>query len=110
MKRDYLGELEELVLLAILKIGSDAYGVPISEVLEEADRKISVGALYATLDRLERKGFVRSWEGEPTPQRGGKAKRFFKVDGAGISALKRTQASRNKLMTEPDPMWSMGRA
>src|SRR6478672_7417938 len=106
MKADnYLGELEELVLLAILKVGSNAYGVPIKETLEEAGRKISVGALYATLDRLEQKGFVKSSQGAPTPERGGKAKRFFNVEGAGMSALRRTQASRKKLMPETGLAW-----
>ena len=111
MKADnYLGELEELVLLAILKVGSNAYGVPIKDALEEAGRRISVGALYATLDRLERKGFLKSRQGEATPERGGKAKRFFEVEGAGVSALERNDESRNKLILGTGSVWRQRRA
>lgn len=92
-----LGDFEEVVLLAILALGENAYGVPIRARLEEAGRKTSVGALYVTFDRLETKGLVESWEGEATPQRGGRAKKYFRVTGAGQDALGATEATRMKL-------------
>ena len=75
-----LGEFEELVLLAIIKLQDNAYGTTIRETLESAERPTSIGALYATLDRLENKGFVSSFQGDPTQERGGRAKRFFSVE------------------------------
>jgi PadR family transcriptional regulator PadR len=102
-KSAYLGELEELVLLAILKVHPNAYGIPIQDALEEAGRKLSVGALYATLDRLQRKGFISSWQGDPTPERGGRAKRYYEVEGAGTAAIKQAESNRRKLMDQPEP-------
>lgn len=93
----HLGDFEEVVLLAILALGENAYGVPIRSRLEDAGRKTSVGALYVTFDRLETKGLVESWEGEATPQRGGRAKKYFRVTGAGHDALCQTEATRMKL-------------
>jgi PadR family transcriptional regulator, regulatory protein PadR len=99
--KDNIGEFEELVLLAILKLGSSAYGVSISDTLEEADRAVSIGALYTTLSRLEEKGLISSWVGEPTRERGGRAKKFFKVEATGERALREAEASRRKLSPEP---------
>jgi PadR family transcriptional regulator PadR len=93
----HLGDFEEVVLLAILALGENAYGVPIRARLEDAGRKTSVGALYVTFDRLETKGLVESWEGEATPQRGGRAKKYFRVTGAGQDALRQTEATRVQL-------------
>jgi DNA-binding PadR family transcriptional regulator len=96
--KNYLGQLEELVLLATLRLDGDGYGASIQELIaEEAGRDISLGALYATLDRLERKGFVSTRQGEPTPERGGRAKRYFKVEAAGKTALLETETSRRSL-------------
>lgn len=92
-----LGDFEEVVLLAIAGLSDNAYGVPIRARLEDAGRKTSVGALYVTLDRLETKGLIESWEGEATPQRGGRAKKYFRVTGAGHDALRQTEATRMKL-------------
>lgn len=92
------GPFEELVLLAVLALGDNAYGVTIRDEVEaRTGRKSSYGAIYATLDRLERKGFLSSRRGEPTPERGGKAKRFFTIDGAGISALENLERERAAL-------------
>ncbi len=94
-----LGSFEEFVLFATLRLGENAYGVKIRQTVEEATgRSVSIGAIYATLDRLERKGFVSSWQGEATPERGGRAKRYFRVEGAGVQALNDTLAARNRLM------------
>lgn len=83
-----LGEFEELTLLAVLRLGEEAYGARIQEELEDrAGRAASVSAIYITLTRLEGKGMVTSWLGEPTGVRGGKARRFFKVEPEGVSAL-----------------------
>ena len=79
-----MGEFEQIVLLAILRVGEDAYGVTIRAEIELCTgRDPAPGALYTTLDRLEDKGFVTSRLGDPTPQRGGRAKRFFTVTPAG---------------------------
>jgi DNA-binding PadR family transcriptional regulator len=86
--RQFLGEFEELVLLAIMKLGKNAYGVSISEAIEEVTgKRVSIGALYTTLQRLEEKGFISSTMGEATPERGGRAKRYFSIEIAGRQAL-----------------------
>jgi DNA-binding PadR family transcriptional regulator len=88
-KGSHLGEFEQHVLAALLRLRNDAYGVTIRrELAERTGRDVTIGAVYATLDRLERKGFVSSRGGEPTPERGGRAKRYFKIEGPGIRALK----------------------
>jgi DNA-binding PadR family transcriptional regulator len=95
----YLGEFEQIVLLAVLRLGEKAYGVPIrAEIETRAGRKVTVGALYATLDRLEGKGLLHSWFADPTAQRGGRSKRYFKLLPAGVEAL-----SGSKIMFER--MW-----
>src|SRR5947207_15365975 len=79
-KRDYLGQFELMVLLAILQAGEDAYGVPIARQIEETTGKeVALGSIYAALERLEEKGLVTSSMGDPTPERGGRAKRYFRV-------------------------------
>jgi len=80
-----LGEFEYLLLTAAARLGDDAYGAAIRQEIEKATgRRCSIGALYTTLDRLEQKGFVKTWMGESTPQRGGRAKRMIKVTGKGV--------------------------
>lgn len=94
-----LGEFEQIVLLAILRLGDGAYGVSIrSEIMKRTDRAPSPGALYLTLDRLEEKGFVASRLGDPTPQRGGRAKRYFSVAKAGAEAVLRAQRAYRSLL------------
>jgi PadR family transcriptional regulator PadR len=96
---NYIGEFEELVLLAILSQGDNAYGVTIRQALEEATtRSITIGSLYTTLSRLEDKGLVQSWVGEPTAERGGRAKKHYKVKGPAQSLLKEAQSARQRLM------------
>jgi DNA-binding PadR family transcriptional regulator len=90
-KGDYLGEFEQLILAALIRLGNDAYGVTIhDELVERAGRDVSFGAIYATLDRLEQKGFVSSRRGDPTPERGGRAKRFFRIEAPGLRALEQS--------------------
>jgi len=92
----YLGELEQIVLLAVLRLGDEAYAVPILEQIEQqTGRKVARGALYTALDRLETKGCLRSRLGEPLRERGGRARRYFTVTPAAVRALK---ASRLALL------------
>ena len=88
--RDYLGEFEHIVVLALLRLGDRAYGRPCGRRSIPHEREVSIGAVYATLDRLETKGYVRSRLGEPTPERGGRSKRFFRVTAKGLAAVNRT--------------------
>ena len=90
--RSYLGEFELMILLAVIRLGDDAYGVPISkELLERTGRDVALGSVYAALERLERKELVSSTLGDPTPARGGRAKRYFRVTSKGISEAKMTK-------------------
>ena len=95
--KSHLGDFEELVLLAILRLGDNAYGVSILDALEDAGRPASIGQLHTTLDRMREKGFVSSRMGDPTPERGGRAKRFYKVEGAGMIALEEAQRVRSHI-------------
>ena len=95
---EYLGELEHIVLLAIARLGEASYGVPIrGEIEKGAQRRVSVGALYATLDRLEAKGYLESWFSEATPQRGGRSKRYFRLLPAGVQALERSKTMLDRM-------------
>lgn len=98
MRSLHLGEFEQIVLLAVLRLGDGAYGVPIQREIEKrAGRRVSVGALYATLDRLEAKGLLHSWFADPTPQRGGRSKRYFKLLPAGVAALTESKAALDRM-------------
>jgi PadR family transcriptional regulator PadR len=99
MAQASLGDFEQIVLLAILRAGEDAYGVTIrAEIASCTGRDPAPGALYTTLDRLEEKGLVSSRLGDPTPQRGGRAKRFFTVTASGTEAIARTQQAYRQLL------------
>ena len=94
-----LGEFEQVVLLAVLRLGDSAYAVTIRrEIAARTDRDPSPGALYTTLDRLEEKGLLTSRLGDPTPRRGGRAKRYFKVSAKGVRAVARVQRSYRRLL------------
>jgi DNA-binding PadR family transcriptional regulator len=95
--RQLLGEVEQLVLLVILRLGEGAYAVPIREELHRNGVDLSRGSVYVTLDRLERKGYVRSWFDDPTPEPGGKARRCFKIERDGINALRVSQKLLSRL-------------
>jgi DNA-binding PadR family transcriptional regulator len=95
---DSLGEFEQSVLLAIVHVKDDAYGVTIRREIESrTGRSIAVGALYTALDRLERKGYVRSVASDPTPQRGGRSKRYFTLLPAGAAALERSREMMQRM-------------
>ena len=90
--REHLGEFEQIVLLAVLRLGEKAYGVPVRQEIEKRTRRsLTVGALYRTLDRLEEKGYVVSWFSDPVPERGGRSKRYFRVEPLGVRALRQSR-------------------
>jgi len=96
----YLGEFEQVIMLAVARLADRAYGMAIvEELLRRTGQEPSVGSVYAALDRLERQGLVASGMGEPTPERGGRAKRYFHLEPAGARALAH---ARNVL----DTMWA----
>jgi len=85
-----LGEFEQVLLFAVLRLGDDAYGTTIRrEIAERTGQELSPGAVYTALDRLETRGLVASWFGDPTHERGGKRKRHYRVEAAGALALSR---------------------
>jgi DNA-binding PadR family transcriptional regulator len=87
----HLGEFEQFVLLALVRLGDGAYGATLRRDIEtRAGRRLSISAVYTTLERLEQKGLVRSWIGEPTPQRGGRRKKHFALEPSGATALRRS--------------------
>jgi len=101
--RDYLGEFEHIVVLALLRLGDRAYGVTVRQEIEaRTSREVSIGAIYATLDRLEAKGYVKSRLGDPTPERGGRSKRFFRVSAKGVKAVNRTHRALQSMTSGLD--------
>jgi DNA-binding PadR family transcriptional regulator len=101
MQRSLLTDFELMILLAVLRVGDEAYGVPIAREIEQTGgRRVVLAAVYAALDRLERNGLVRSGLGQATPQRGGRAKRYFEVTSEGLRAVKATQRALVALWTD----------
>jgi DNA-binding PadR family transcriptional regulator len=98
VKAEYLGEFEELTLLAVRALGEPVYGVPVQQYVERAaGRAVSMGAIYATVTRLEAKGFLRSLRGEPTATRGGKRKKLYQATPAGLRVAQDTRRVRDRL-------------
>jgi PadR family transcriptional regulator, regulatory protein PadR len=98
MKGERIGEFEELVLLAVWALGEPVYGVPVQQYIEKATgRAVSMGAIYAGLERIESKGLVRSEAGEVTRQRGGKRKRLFTITPTGRRTLQELRSVRERL-------------
>jgi DNA-binding PadR family transcriptional regulator len=103
---EHLGEFEQFVLLALVRLGEGAYGLSVrKELAERAGRDVAIGAVYATLDRLERKGLVVSELGAPTAERGGRAKRHFRLTGEGAKALKQSQKAMARMLEGLPPKW-----
>jgi PadR family transcriptional regulator, regulatory protein PadR len=97
--RDSLGEFEHIIVLALIRLHDRAYGVSVRQEIEfRTKREVSIGAVYATLDRLEAKGYVKSHRGDPTPERGGRSKRFFRVTARGMAAVNRTHRALQKMV------------
>jgi PadR family transcriptional regulator PadR len=104
MTREALGEFEQLVLLAILHLGDDVYGVPIVDEIERrTGRQVAQAAVYITLRRLEQKGLLSSWMSEPTAERGGKARRCVKVTRAGTTLLRECRQTIDRMWQGLDP-------
>ncbi len=98
MSREAIGNFELMVILAVIRLGDEAYGVPISKLIEESTgREVLAASVYAALERLEEKGFVASEVGESTPERGGRAKRYFRVREKGLCQVRQTQSALIKL-------------
>ncbi len=94
MSQDYLGEFEQMVLLSIMRLGEEAYGLAVKDELEStAGRSPSSGALYTTLDRMERKGLLESYAGDSTSDRGGRPRRYVKLTPAGQEMLVRSRST-----------------
>lgn len=104
---DFLGSLEQIVLIALVRLGANAYGMTVRREIESrTGRDLSIGAVYATLERLESKGYVSSVLGEPTAERGGRAKRLFRIEAEGLRALAATQQSLQKMTAGLKKQWS----
>jgi DNA-binding PadR family transcriptional regulator len=101
-----LGELEQLVLLALLRLGDDAYGVTVhQEIQERTGRNMSFATIYTTLSRLEGKAFVESFVGDPTPERGGRAKKHFAITTTGKQALQQSLRALRTMARGLDAKW-----
>jgi PadR family transcriptional regulator, regulatory protein PadR len=97
-KRGFLGGFELLVLLALIQLGDDAYGVAISDAIEECSgREVAIGSVYITLERLEHKRLVSSTLGEPTAERGGRAKMYFHVTAKGLREVRQARRTLTRL-------------
>jgi len=93
-----ISNFELIVLLALIRLGDDAYGVPISQEIEEhSGHDVALGSVYAALERLQDRGFVSSSVGEPTPERGGRAKKYFRVTATGLAEVREAQRTLTKL-------------
>jgi DNA-binding PadR family transcriptional regulator len=104
MNEMVLGEFEQIVLLAILRLGEGAYGVSITdEIAARTDRSVSLGAVYKTLERLEDKGLVGSWTGAPTAERGGRRKKHYRVLASGQRALKQGVGDLRRMLAGLEP-------
>src|SRR5579884_4206428 len=106
-KPDSLGQFEQLVLTAILSLRDDAYGVTIHSKVEELahPKPASMGAVYVTLDRLEDKGLIASWLSDPTPERGGRAKRFYRLEALGERALEESAVTAKRIFDAVVEAW-----
>jgi PadR family transcriptional regulator, regulatory protein PadR len=103
--REHLGEFEQIVLLAILRLGREAYGVPIRlDIEQRTGRAVTVGALYRTLDRLEDKGYISSAFSDPTPERGGRSKRYFTVRPRGLRTLRASRQALSAMWDGLEPL------
>ena len=108
-RRESLGEFEHIVMLAILRLGEQAYGVPIRlDIERRTGRALTVGALYRTLDRLEDKGYVSSVFSDPRPERGGRSKRYFQVRPLGLRTLRASREALTAMWEGLEPLVMRG--
>ena len=95
---EFLGEFEQILLLAVVRLDDDAYGIAIRDEIEDrTGREASIGSVYSALDRMERRGFVTSRLGDPTAERGGRAKRFYRLERPGVVVLHRSRVALTSL-------------
>jgi PadR family transcriptional regulator, regulatory protein PadR len=109
-KTESLGQFEQLVLTAILTLGEEAYGITIHAKVQELahPKAVSLGAIYVTLDRLEDKGMVVSRLSDPTPERGGRAKRYYRMEGVGELALQEAAVTAKRIWDVASQAWGNG--
>jgi PadR family transcriptional regulator PadR len=107
MVQALIGQFEQLVLTAILSLGEKAYGVTIHDAVGAlaAPKTVSLGSVYATLDRLEEKGLIESWLSDPTPERGGRSKRHYRLQTAGERALRESVTTSKRVCETVDGIW-----
>jgi PadR family transcriptional regulator PadR len=102
-KGSYLGEFEQIVLLSVARLGGEGYGVTIRQDIEsQAGREVTIGAVYATLSRLEQKGLASSWEGDAEPKRGGRSRRHYRIEPAGVRALRAARGMMDRMWEDVD--------
>jgi DNA-binding PadR family transcriptional regulator len=102
--RDHLGDFEHVVLLAVVRLDDSAYGMTIRQEIERRiGRAVSIGQIYSALNRLENKGFISSMVSDPTPVRGGRAKRYFKAEPLGVDVLRRARTVLSLMWEGLDP-------
>ena len=104
-----IGQFEQVVMTAVLDLGDNAYGVTIHNKVEQLIRpkSVALGAVYATLDRLEDKGLVASWLSDPTPERGGRSKRHYRLEGAGERALRESVLTSKRVCDVVEQIWGV---
>jgi DNA-binding PadR family transcriptional regulator len=109
-KADSLGQFEQLVLTAIAALRDEAYGVSIHQKVQEltGPKRVSLGAIYVTLDRAEDKGYLSSWRSDPTPARGGRAKRYYKLEALGEKALREAAETAQRMQQALAEAWGPG--
>lgn len=109
-RNQFLGEFEQLILLAVVRCDGDSYGMAIRKEMEaRAGESVSIGSVYAALDRMERKGYVSSDIGDPSPTRGGRAKRYYHLEAPAIDALERARVRLDRFWDGVDLPSSTGR-
>ena len=97
-RQTYLGEFEQIVLLAVLQLKDAAYGASIRRQIEErGERRVTIGAAYATLDRLLEKGYLKAHEGDESPERAGQPRRYFSITPSGVAALENARALQSRM-------------
>jgi DNA-binding PadR family transcriptional regulator len=106
-KPDSVGQFEQLVLTAILSLGDNAYGVTIHKKVEElaSPKRVVLGAVYVTLDRLEDKDYIKSWLSDPTPERGGRSKRYYELQALGEKVLQESIAAAQRMCAAVEEAW-----
>jgi DNA-binding PadR family transcriptional regulator len=98
---EFLTRMEEILLLSVHQLGADAYGVTIKSRVEEVlEKSVSVGAIYVPLDRLAKRGLLKTRQGDPSPERGGRSKKYYKLSQAGIEILKETKKLNDLLWAD----------